>query len=154
MNAGQDCANKLTVPVDFTVRWGDCDAAGITYYAKYFDWFTDGRIAFLEKMSLPYMDTFHNHGIELVVIDAFCRYRLSLRPMEKIILETSIASLTRTRITFTYRILKEDRTVAAEGSTNHAFVDERGKPFNLAKKHPAVWDEIYQAISRTGSISS
>jgi len=140
------------VQVEFTVRWGDCDAAGITYYAKYFDWFTDGRIALLEKVGLPYMATFHNHGIELVVIDAFCRYRLSLRPVEKVFLETGISSLTRTRITFTYRILKEDNTIAAEGSTNHAFVDERGKPFNLAKKHPELWDEIYRTLGDGGKI--
>ncbi|MDF9407340.1 MAG: acyl-CoA thioesterase YbgC [Pelotomaculum sp. PtaB.Bin013] len=152
MNSGKDYKDNATVRVEFTVRWGDCDAAGITYYAKYFDWFTDGRIAFLEKAGLPYMATFHNHGIELVVIDAFCRYRLSLRPVEKVFLETSVASLTRTRITFTYRILKEDNTVAAEGSTNHAFVDERGKPFNLAKKYPELWDELYRTLGEGGGI--
>lgn len=152
MNSGKDYNGNATVRAEFTVRWGDCDAAGITYYVKYFDWFTDGRFAFLEKVGLPYMTTFHNHGIELVVIDAFCRYRLSLRPVEKVFLETGIASLTRTRITFTYRILKEDNTVAAEGSTNHAFVDERGKPFNLAKKYPELWDEIYRTLGEGGNI--
>jgi len=152
MKSGRDYNGNATVQVEFTVRWGDCDAAGITYYAKYFDWFTDGRIALLEKVGLPYMATFHNHGIELVVIDAFCRYRLSLRPVEKVFLETGISSLTRTRITFTYRILKEDNTIAAEGSTNHAFVDERGKPFNLAKKHPELWDEIYRTLGDGGKI--
>lgn len=146
MSSGNGRDDKLTERVEFTVRWGDCDAAGITYYVKYFDWFTDGRIALLESVGLPYIDTFHKQKIELVVIDAFCRYRLSLRPSERIYLETSIVSLSRTRITFTYRILKEDNTVAAEGSTNHAFVDERGKPFNLAKKHPELWNEIHCTI--------
>ena len=142
MNSGKAFDVEPAVLVELTVRWGDCDAAGITYYAKYFDWFTDGRVALLENIGLPYMTTFHNHGIEMVVIDAFCRYRLSLRPMEKIYLEASIASLTRTKVTFNYRVLKEDKSVAAEGSTNHAFVDERGKPFNLAKRIPDLWDEI------------
>jgi len=142
--------SNAAVRMEFTVRWGDCDAAGITYYAKYFEWFTDGRIAFLEKVGLPYMATFHNRGVELVVIDAFCRYRLSLRPVEKVVLETSVTSLTRTRVTFAYRVLKEDNTVAAEGSTNHAFVDERGKPFNLAKRYPELWDEIFRVLGKGG----
>jgi acyl-CoA thioester hydrolase len=135
-----------TVRVETMVRWGDCDAAGITYYVKYFDWFTDGRIALLESMKLPYISTFHNHGIEIVVIDAFCRYRLTLQPMDKIYIETSITSFTRAKITFSYRILKEDNSVAAEGSTNHAFVDEKGKPFNIAKRMPELWEEI---VSKT-----
>ena len=42
---------------------GDCDAAGIVYYARYFDWFTDGRIALLNK--LPFISTiFHEQGIQ------------------------------------------------------------------------------------------
>jgi len=146
MNTGQEYNGNAAVRVEFTVRWGDCDAAGITYYAKYFDWFTDGRMAVFEKVGLPYMATFHDNGVELVVIDAFCRYRSSLRLAEKAFLEASIASLTRTRITFVYRILREDNTVAAEGSTNHAFVDERGKPFNIAKKYPELWDKLYRTI--------
>lgn len=147
MSAEQESnyGNK-TVRVAFSVRWGDCDAAGITYYAKYFDWFTDGRMALFDELGLPYTATFHNKGVELVVIDAFCRYRLSLRPEEKVFLETGIAALTRTRVTFSYRIFKEDNTLAAEGSTNHAFVDERGKPFNVAKKYPALWEELERTL--------
>jgi len=152
MDSGKHYQDGAAVRVEFTVRWGDCDVAGVTYYIKYFDWFTDGRMAFFEKVGLPYMATFHDHGVELVVIDAFCRYRLSLRPGEKVFLETSVASLTRTRVTFTYRILKEDNIVAAEGSTNHAFVDERGKPFNLAKKYPELWDELYRILGEGSSV--
>ncbi|MDD3652859.1 MAG: acyl-CoA thioesterase [Desulfotomaculaceae bacterium] len=150
MKTGTEHKGSDAVRVEFTVRWGDCDAAGVTYYAKYFDWFTDGRIAFLDQVGLSYMDIFHNQGIELVVIDAFCRYRLSLRPVEKVILETSITSLTRTRITFAYRVLKEDNTVTAEGSTNHAYVDDRGKPFNIAKRYPSLWEELSRKIGTTG----
>lgn len=138
------------VRLEFTVRWGDCDAAGVTYYAKYFDWFTDGRMTFFNKVGLSYMDIFHNQGLELVVIDAFCRYRLSVRPDEKVILETIVTSLTRTRVTFSYRIMKEDNTVAAEGSTNHAYVDERGKPCNIAKKNPGLWEELSKKIRAMG----
>ena len=144
MNTDSDYKGKPAVRIGLTVRWGDCDAAGIAYYVKCFDWFTDGRIALLESVGLPYMSSFHNSGIEIVVVDAFCRYRSSLRPMDKIYLETSIATLARTRITFSYRIFKEDNTVAAEGSTNHAFVDDRGKPFNMAKRNPALWEEVTQ----------
>jgi acyl-CoA thioester hydrolase len=52
------------------VRWGDCDAAGIVYYARYFDWFTDGRIALLKQIALPYQQFFHEQGITVVAVEA------------------------------------------------------------------------------------
>jgi len=128
--------------IEMEVGWGDCDAAGIAYYAKYFDWFSDGRIHFFKKHGLPYMTIFHWQNIHMVALDAGCRYKKSLRTEEIIILETVLVTLSRTRIGFKYKILKKDGVLAAEGFTTHAYVDERGKPFDLKKRHPALWEEI------------
>ena len=125
------------------VRWGDCDAAGITYYAKYFDWFSDGRIELFRQVGLPYMADFHQQGIFLVAVEASCRYRHSLKPEEKIVLETRLSKLTRTRLEFKYRIFKkEDGILAAEGTTSHAYVDAQGKPFDIKKKHLLLWEKL------------
>jgi len=130
------------------VRWGDCDAAGIVYYAKYFDWFSDGRIELFEQIGLPYRTTFHEAGVELVAIEAACRYKHSLRPEEKILLETCLTGLTRSRLEFCYRVFRqEDGLLAAEGITAHAYVDGRGKPFDVKKRLPALWDKISRAVN-------
>lgn len=34
--------------MEMIVTWGDCDPAGISYYAKNFDWFTNGRMQLLD----------------------------------------------------------------------------------------------------------
>lgn len=130
------------------VRWGDCDAAGIVYYIKYFDWFSDGRIELFERIGLPYRTTFHERGIELVAIEAGCRYKHSLQPEEKILLETRLTKLTRSRLEFRYQVFRqEDGLLAAEGMTAHAYVDRRGKPFDVKKRHPALWEEINRAVN-------
>ena len=129
------------------VRWGDCDAAGIVYYIKYFDWFSDGRIELFERIGLPYRTTFHERGIELVAIEAACRYKHSLQPEEKILLETRLTKLTRSRLEFCYQVFRqEDGLLAAEGMTAHAYVDSRGKPFDVKKRHPALWAGINLAV--------
>jgi len=132
------------------VRWGDCDAAGIVYYARYFDWFSDGRVELFANIGLPYRKTFHEKGIELVAVEASCRYRQSLRPEEEIILETFLTKVTRARLEFRYRVLRrEDGVLTAEGATAHAYVDAEGKPFDVKKRHPLLWEEIGRAVNGT-----
>lgn len=146
MNTETGDSARVVSRLEFMVRWGDSDAAGMTYYVKYFDWFTDGRIAFMQQVGLPYMANIHARGMDMLVTDTACRYRSSLRPEEKAILETTVTALTRTRVSFSYRVLREDETVAAEGVTNHAFVDGNGKPFNIAKRYPDLWEALNAAF--------
>ena len=128
--------------LEMEVGWGDSDAAGIVYYARYFDWFSNGRIQLFKKYGLPYMAVFHRQNINMVALEAGCRYKKSLQPEETVILETELDTLSRTRIGFKYKILKQDGTPAAEGFTVHAYVDGEGKPFDLKKRHPVLWAEM------------
>ncbi len=128
---------------ELEVRWGDCDAAGIVYYVKYFDWFTDGRVALLKHINIPYQKSFHEQGITVVVIEATCRYRKNLKSEENFILWTKLARFSRTRMIFDYIITKPDNEqVVAEGRTVHTFVDNAGKPFNIGKNYPELWEKL------------
>ncbi|MDY0407097.1 acyl-CoA thioesterase [Virgibacillus sp. 179-BFC.A HS] len=125
-----------------TVTWGDCDAAGISYYARNFEWFTDARMQFFADTGFPYMETFQNQGISLVCLKADCNYKKMLRPLEKIKIRTTLSVLTRSRLAFAYQVLKENGELAAEGMTSHAYVDDDGKPFNLKKRFPELWEKM------------
>lgn len=133
--------------VRMKVRWGDCDPAGIVYYPRYFEWFTDGRTELFRQAGLSYGEIFHKQGIELVVIEASCRYKYSLQPEEEVIIETRLAGLTRSRLEFKYRVLKEENAVlAGEGRTVHTYVNNAGKPFDAKKKYPALWAELERSF--------
>lgn len=138
-------AEGVTNRQELEVRWGDCDAAGIVYYAKYFDLFTDGRVALLKKINIPYQKFFHNQGIVVVAVEATCRYRKSLLPEERYFLSTTLSRLSRTRMVFDYVITgAENGHLVAEGRTVHAFVDGAGKPFDIKKKHPGLWSQLLE----------
>lgn len=138
-------AEGVTNRQELEVRWGDCDAAGIVYYAKYFDLFTDGRVALLKKINIPYQKFFHNQGIVVVAVEASCRYRKSLLPEERYFLSTTLSRLSRTRMVFDYVITgAENGHLVAEGRTVHAFVDGAGKPFDIKKKHPGLWSQLLE----------
>ena len=81
--------------MEMTVAWGDCDAAGISYYARTFDWFTNARMQLLAAHGFPYMDAFHREGISMVCLTADCKYKKTLRPEEKIAVHASVTELSR-----------------------------------------------------------
>lgn len=131
-----------TSDMPMTVTWGDSDPAGISYYARTFDWFTNGRLDFLRAYGMPYMETFHAQGIALVCLHADCDYKKMVRPGDKLTLETLLTNLTRTRITFTYRVFNEDGELTQEGVTRLAFTDTNAQPFNLKRRFPELWKQL------------
>jgi len=129
--------------MEMTVTWGDCDIAGIHYYARTFDWFTNARMHLMAVYGVPYIKTFFEQGLSLPVLKAECEFKRMLRPEEKIKVDTVLSELTRTRVKFTYKIYKENGELACEGATYHAFVDSAaGTPINAKKKHPALWEKM------------
>lgn len=128
--------------MEMSITWGDCDAAGISYYARTFDWFTNGRMFFWEKSDVPYMQTFHQLGIAIVCLTADCQYKKMLRPEDKVIVRTSLTEFTRSRMAFHYQIIKDDGQIACEGVTTHTYVDNDGNPFNLKKRFPELWEKL------------
>lgn len=139
---------QMVYDLDMTVTWGDCDAAGISYYAKNFDWFTNGRMSLLDHYGFSYIDVFHEQGILLVCLKAHSDYKKMLKPLEQITVRTTLSELSRTRITFTYQLLKSNGQVAADGYTSHAFVDKVGKPFNLEKRYSDLWKQLFNRWSQ------
>lgn len=124
------------------VRYGETDRMGRAYYARYFDWFTDGRTELIRCMGLSYRQL-EDQGVFLPVLEAACRY---LRPVDyddELELEVRLERLTPTRMDFAYRLrLAATGQPVAEGTTRHAFIDRRGKPVNLRKARPEVWRRL------------
>jgi acyl-CoA thioester hydrolase len=144
----RDGDGGITNRQELEVRWGDCDAAGILYYAKYFDLFTDGRVALLKQIGIPYYQFFHDQGIVVVVLEATCRYRKSLRLEERYIMDTTLSTPRRTGMVFDYIITSAgSKQLVAEGRTAHAFVGDNGKPFDLRKKHPEIWSKLQEKFN-------
>lgn len=134
------------------IGWGDCDAAGITYYAKYFDWFCDARFKLLRDFGIQYSTWFLNNHISLVVLETGCRYKSLLYLEEPITIKTNLVNLSKTRATFNYTILKTNEEIAASGFTKHAYVNGDGKVCNLEKCQPDLWKKLDSAFLKDGGL--
>ncbi len=132
--------NAITTELE--VRWGECDPAGIVYHPVYLDWFSVARMRYLRENGISYMESFHDNGIALVVLDVGCTYKKTLRAEDKVFIEATMALLSRTRICMNYRVLNEQNELCGIGFTEHAYVDNQGKSVNIAKRAPALWDKF------------
>lgn len=118
----------------YRVIYGDTDQMGVVYYANYFAFFERGRCEWMREGGLDYA-ALEKSGVFLPVVEAHCRYRESARFDDLLIIETRVASTTRIRLSFEYRILREEpdgsETLIAEGSTLHAAIGRDGRPVRL-----------------------
>ncbi len=108
------------------VIFGDTDAMGIVYYANYLRWFEIGRVELLRRRGMIYRDL-TQRGIHLPVTRAEIHYIAPARYDDGLVIHAGIRDLKRASISFAYRIELDDGTRLAEGSTTHAFTDDRGR---------------------------
>ena len=136
--------NKNTVEAKVKVRYAETDQMGVVYHSNYLIWFEVGRSEYFRAIDCPYVDL-EDKGIFFPVIEASCRYRYPARYGDTIVIQTTISKIKPTRIKLEYSLVREkDNKLLAEGYTTHAFVSKEGKPFNISKTHPFIWEKINQ----------
>ena len=132
----------------YHVIYGDTDQMGVAYYANYLKWFEIGRTELLRQIGIPYT-SIEEKGLRFPVIEVSCRYFRPSRYDDVITIETSLTSLGRATLTFSYRLSrkeKEDEVLIASGWTKHACVDEKGE---VTKILPALEATLKAALSPT-----
>ena len=113
-----------------TVRviYGDTDAAGIVYYGNYLRWFEIGRAELMRQKGFSYRDVMERDGVLLPVIEAGATYHASARYDDVLRIHAEIREVKGVRLTFGYRIEREDGAVLVTGHTVHAFTGRDGRP--------------------------
>ncbi len=111
------------------VRYADTDQMRFVYYAKYFEYFEQGRSDLLRTIGMPYSEI-ERHGIFLPVIEAYAKYKKSARYDDIIVVETVLNEMPVARIRLEYTITLEGETEPmVEGYTVHSFLNaSTGKP--------------------------
>jgi len=129
-----------------TVRviFGDTDAAGIVYYGNYLRWFEVGRAELMRRRGFSYRETMEQ-GVLLPVIEAGARYHASARYDDVLRIHAEVRDVRGIRLTFGYRIERDDGTPLATGHTVHAFTGTDGRPV----RPPAA----FRALSLSNDIS-
>ncbi|MBW6463950.1 MAG: acyl-CoA thioesterase [Firmicutes bacterium] len=130
------------------VRYVETDQMGVAYHANYLVWFEVGRTEMMREIGLPYIE-FEKSGLMLPVLKAYCEYKHAAHYDDQLIINTRLSDLQKVRLTFDYEIRRESKLLA-RGYTEHAFINQEGKPVALKKFSPFLWNRLCQALEKQG----
>jgi acyl-CoA thioester hydrolase len=112
---------RFTFSVPIRVRFADTDAQGVVHNSTYLVWFEVARVEYLRAFAGGYQ-ALRDHGIEALVLESFCRYRVPAVFDDEIVVHTRCVGLRGARFRYEYEIVRGDELIA-DGHTEHACVD-------------------------------
>ncbi len=113
------------------VRFCETDLMGIVHHSNYLAYFEAGRVEWLRRRGVAYVD-WAARGIHLPVVEASVRYRAPARFDDVIAIETRLVELRAASLRFEYRMerLLPDQTRLPPEETR---VTDRSEPELLAE---------------------
>jgi acyl-CoA thioester hydrolase len=112
---------RFTFAVPVRVRFADTDAQGIAHNSAYVVWFEVARVEYLRTFAGGYQ-ALRDQGIEAIVLESLCRYRIPVRFDDELVVNTRCVGLRGARFRYEYAITRGEEIVA-DGHTAHACVD-------------------------------
>jgi acyl-CoA thioester hydrolase len=114
----------LRASVDIRVRYKETDKMGVVYHSNYFTWFEIARIALLDDLGCPYADL-EKDGFFLPVLSCDATFHQPAFFDDRLTVDVRIEKVPTVRIEALYEIRKKGELITS-GSTNHAFVSQKG----------------------------
>ncbi len=135
-------ARTLFTTSQIRVRYADTDQMKSVYYAKYYEYFEQGRSDLLREIGMPYSEI-EALGYFLPVVESHARYISSARYDDLIEVKTIVREIPAARIRIDYEIRRAGKTdLLIEGYTVHSFVkSDTGRP----TRAPASFIELLQS---------
>ena len=129
------------------IEWGDCDAAGIVFYPRYFAMFDASTAYLLEKaLGMKKIAWTKHYGIVgIPMVDTGAKFVIPSRYGDVIVIESRAVDIRRSSFDIHHRVLK-DGNVAIEAHETRVWTGR--DPNDAARiKAVAIPDEVVAALS-------
>ena len=105
----------LTNTKTIEIEWGDCDAAGIVYFPRYFEWFDACTAALFKRAGFEKRSLLDRFGIVgFPVVDARARFSRPSSFGDTVVVESTVARFGRSSFDVQHRLRRGDE-LAVEG---------------------------------------
>lgn len=112
----------LVQKTEFRIRYAETDKMGYVYYGRYAEFFEVARVEALRTIGVNYNDLEKN-GISMPVLRYSIEYKKPVYYDEKIIVETTINKLPKTRIEFNFKTYNQKKECVNEAKIELVFID-------------------------------
>lgn len=117
----------------FRVTYADTDRMNHAYHANYLVWFEVGRVELLRSLGQNYKAWEDQRGVFLPVRRCSVEYLQPALYDDLMVVETTLAKITRATIHFSYRLLRSaGEALLATGETHHILISAEGKILRVA----------------------
>lgn len=117
------------------VRFVETDMMGVVHHANYFRWYEMGRVEYLRQAGVSLWDLMDD-GFLFPITDVSGKYKASAKFDDIILIETKMQELSKAKMIFSYRVLREqDGEVLNTGTTQNVFTDRHGRIVRLPDKY-------------------
>jgi 4-hydroxybenzoyl-CoA thioesterase len=130
------------------IEWGDCDPAGIIFFARYFEIFDVSTVVLLERAlgmkKIDYLKAYNFAGHPLVETRA--RFRLPTRYGDEVTIDTAVVACGRSSFKIEHR-LTLDGALAVEGFETRVWVTRDPEDGARMKSQP-IPSQIVARLAR------
>ena len=118
-----------------TVHYYETDKMGITHHSNYVRWMEEARVDFLKKIGWEY-SKLEEMGIFSPVVSINCKYKLSTTFSEDIDINVNVFDYNGAILKFNYLMTNKEGKTVFEATSEHCFIDDKGKLIRMKKNHP------------------
>ena len=131
---------------DVEIEWGDCDAAGIVFYPRYFAMFDASTAYLIEKaLGMKKIAWTKKHGIVgIPMVDTGAKFTIPSRYGDVVTIESSATDIRRSSFDVGHRVLKGDK-VAIEAHETRVWTGRDPEDPSRIKAVP-IPDEVVAAL--------
>ena len=136
--------NRRTVHIE----WGDCDAAGIVFYPRYFDMFDHSTMMLFEAVGYKKHDVLRNYDFRgWPMVDTRARFIIPSTFGDDLVIATQVVEFGRTSFKVEHKGYRGDE-LALEGWETRVWTGNHPDDPKKLKARPMP-DEIKAALSRS-----
>jgi acyl-CoA thioester hydrolase len=127
-------------------QYYETDQMGIIHHSNYIRWFEEARIDMMEQIGMGYAEM-EAKGMIIPVLEVSCEYKKMTRFGETVVIYTKFTDFTGLKFSFEYEIKeKKSGELRCTGRTRHCFLNKEGRPMNLKKTFPDVYNLLMKEL--------
>lgn len=127
-------------------QYYETDQMGIIHHSNYIRWMEEARVAYLEEMGFPY-ETVEAAGFMSPVLGVQCDYKAMTHFGDRVCVDVRLTSFKGVKYEMSYVMtIEKTQKVCAVGTTKHCYLKKDGRPANIKKEYPALYERSMRAL--------
>lgn len=125
------------------IQYYETDRMQCTHHSNYIRFMEEARLDFMAQMGWGY-DKMEEEGIISPVVKVTCDYKKQTTYPQVLEINVTVIGLTPARLSLGYTMMVEGEVVCT-GTSQHCFLDEKGRPVSLKKRYPEFYSLLNEA---------